>query len=490
MKFVANAPDAAALMMSARSFGNYDLPSALADLIDNSIKAHARKIDLHCDFNDGNPIVRVVDNGRGMSSDELEAAMRPASSNPLTKRMPDDLGRFGWGLKSASFSQCTRLTVITNQAGKLAGAEWNLNEIDDWKMGVLSQTEIGELASSPIVEGTGTEVIWRDCDRLSEQGTIDEANFNSLIVHARNEIALIYHKYLFGEVPRRSLRINLNGQEIRGFDPFYSKHDATLPLEEETLDIGGARVVIRPYVLPHYSKLSSSEFERLAGEDGFIRNQGFYVYRNHRLIIHGTWFRLIKFGELSQLVRICVEIPNTLDDLWKITIDKSDAQLPAKLKTKLKQVVDRVRKKSSRVFRSKGGRLDRDNTTVWTRYARHGEVRYLINRSHPLIGALLEGAEAQEKKSVAAALEVIEQNFPVIAFGADVSSRFEDIHQTEADPETFKRQVEAALPQLLVEAKGDFGVLRELLKHTEPYSQHWPAVEEVLSESGWSHAKS
>ena len=113
MKFITNQPDATSLMTSARSFGNYDLPSALADLIDNSIKAQSHHIKLSCLYNSGDPEIRVVDDGYGMTRDELHIAMRPASANPLADRSPDDLGRFGWGLKSASFSQCKKLMVIT-----------------------------------------------------------------------------------------------------------------------------------------------------------------------------------------------------------------------------------------------------------------------------------------------------------------------------------------------------------------------------------------
>ena len=137
MRYVKNSPDAASLMATARCFGNYDLPSALADLIDNSIKAQSRNIELSCLYNPGNPQVRVLDDGYGMTAEELQLAMRPASSNPLADRSPDDLGRFGWGLKSASFSQCKRLTVITSKRGILSGAQWDLDDVADWKMGVL-----------------------------------------------------------------------------------------------------------------------------------------------------------------------------------------------------------------------------------------------------------------------------------------------------------------------------------------------------------------
>jgi hypothetical protein len=252
--------------------------------------------------------------------------------------------------------------------------------------------------------------------------------------------------------------------------------------------IEGRRIYIQPYILPHYSKVTLSEYERLGGEEGFLRTQGFYIYRNHRLIINGTWFRLAKHGELSQLVRISVEIPNSLDHIWKITIDKGDAQLPAVLKNRLKQIVDGLKVRSSKVFRSKGGRIDSDETTVWSGHARSGEIRYSINRKHPLIASLLGIDDPKTKRAARAVIDVVEQSFPVIAFGEDATQHLPEIHQTEADPHEFRLLVEATLPMMLHEADGDFSLLAELMKRTEPFSRHWKTVQEILREKGWARA--
>ena len=355
MKYETNPPDAASLMMSARSFGNYDLPLALANLIDNSIKARAREITLTCQFNGGDPEIRVRDDGHGLSGQELRDAMRPASSNPLAERTPDDLGKFGWGMKSASFSQCVHLTVLSRKGDELTGCVWNLADVDAWRMGVLDPNEIESLASPELLVKDGVEVIWSDCDRLSESGSVTQAEFNALIVHAGNRLALIFHRYLSGEVRGRKLTLRLNNRRIEPQDPFYRDHEATQQLEAEPLEIGGRTIDIQPFILPHYSKLLPNQYDQLGGEEGFLRNQGFYVYRNHRLIISGTWFRLLRHGELSQLVRVRVDIPNALDHIWKITIDKSDAQLPTALRNRLRQIVDGLRRRSARVYRSREG---------------------------------------------------------------------------------------------------------------------------------------
>lgn len=490
MRFEENPPDAASLMMSARSFGSYDLPGALADLIDNSIKARASEVFLICDFGRGAPVIRIRDNGHGMSAEELRHAMRPASANPLAERSPDDLGRFGWGMKSASFSQCTRLLVLTGRNGQVSGCLWDLEEIDGWRMGILETAEIATAASSELEKTGGVEVVWSNCDRLSENGSLTVDEFNALVMHARNQLALIFHRYLSGEVRGRRLTIWLNGQKIDPWDPFYRDHEATQQLEAESLEIGGRTVDVLPFVLPHYSKLKVSQYDRLGGEEGFLRNQGFYVYRNHRLIISGTWFRLVRHGELSQLVRVRVDIPNALDHIWKITIDKSDVQLPAALRARLRQIVEGLRRRSAKVFRSRGGRLDRTHTTsVWSRYARSGEIHYTINREHPIIKALLASGSDEQQRAATAAIKVIEQAFPVQAFGHDAAGDLDAIHQTLSHPEAFRADLAAALPLLLVQVDGDLAALTALLKITEPWCEAWETTESVLKEKGWLHAK-
>jgi hypothetical protein len=183
-----------------------------------------------------------------------------------------------------------------------------------------------------------------------------------------------------------------------------------------------------------------------------------------------------------------VEIPNSLDHIWKITIDKGDAQLPAVLKNRLKQIVDRLKARSAKVIQSKGGQIDTGETTVWSRHARHGEIRYSINRKHPLIASLLGIDDKEAKHAVRAALNVIEQNFPVTAFGQDAAGRLPEINQTEPDPHEFRQLVTASLPLILLNAGGDLTKLAALMKRTEPFSRHWKTVQEILKEKGWINA--
>jgi hypothetical protein len=486
---VANPPDAAALMMSARSFGNYDLPGALADLVDNSIKARSRSVHISCVQSDTDVEVRVRDDGLGMSAEELAAAMRPASANPEDERSPDDLGRFGWGLKSASFSQCRRLTVISNAGDGASGAEWDLDCIDGWSMAILDEEDVRAVADPAILAGSGTEVIWRNCDRLSELGTIGPATFNELVVHARARLALLFHRFLASEVPGHPLKMTLNGQTIAAFDPFHRDNNATQALAPEEVHLpDGSVIAIRGYVLPHFSKLGLSDYDRLGGEEGFLRNQGFYVYRAGRLIMNGTWFRLVRHGELSQLVRVAIDIPNSVDAMWKITVDKADAQLPSILRDRLRALVAGLRRASAEAFRSRGGRLStKGAVSVWSKFARGGRIRYYVNRDHPLVASLLNDPDAERGRAIAAAITLIEQQFPAVTIGEDVVRAPDAMSQGEFDARAFLETLDASLPSLLAQA-GTMKGLGEALASTEPWSAHGALVRDHLRKKGWVDA--
>ena len=486
---VCNPPDASALMTTARSFGNYDLAGALADLLDNSITAGANSIEITCAYGGGRPEIRVRDDGRGMSAEELHVAMRPASTNPDIERATDDLGRFGWGLKSASFSQCKILTVVSKRQGHYVAATWDLDDIDGWSMATYSGDEARGLLAHPIPTTAGTEVIWQKCDRLSEDNSQTQDQFNEIIAHARRKLSLVFHRYVDGVSGARRLSICLNGTPLDSVDPFYSRHPATQAFPPETIAVTeDATVTMKAYTLPHYTKLQSDEYETLGGPEGYVKNQGFYVYRNNRLIIHGTWFRLAKHGELSKLVRISIDIPNSLDGMWKITIDKSDAQLPSRLRKRMKVLVDGFRGRSARVFRSRGGRIsDGKTTSVWERYVRSQQIQYRLNRSHPLLKGLTERLSPKLRRRLRDVLRLVEQELPIDAVFSDASANPQRLNQSTTDPSKFKDFVCATVPVLLADGESigqSEKKVIESLRTTEPYATHWLIVETYLTDRG------
>jgi len=491
-----NPPNAAALMATARSFGNYDLGSALADLIDNSIDADASTVDVSFAPAGEDFSVRIRDDGRGMAPKELIEAMRPASSNPEADRLHTDLGRFGWGLKSASLSQARVLTVVSWQRDHIASATWDLDDLaDGWQMNFLEGGEAQELLIRPIESPTGTEVIWKNCDRVLESSgsrstsTLDD--LNEKISHSQRHLSLVFHRYL-SKKERGSLEIVLQGNRLLPIDPFMSEHPATQGFKEEIFPVhGGDTVIIKPYIVPHFSKLTTEEKNLLGGDEGLIRNQGFYIYRNARLIIYGTWFRLVPHGELSQLLRIRVDLPdNTQDIEWKITLDKSDAQLPIVLRPLLKRIIEKLRIKSVSVHRKKGVVTGlKDSTPVWNRVVHHGKVKYSINREHPILEALFEMDQSDTFNS---ALKIIESYLPFESMVSDQASLKVDVAQSIVDPEEFAALINNAFLSFKKDApKGESNreAFLDLLRATEPFSSHWSFVESYVNGSLFSQAK-
>ncbi len=482
VKYKANPPNPINLMMSARSFGNYNLSAAISDIIDNSIDANANKIDITHTFIERSPRIMIKDNGLGMSEDELIEAMRPATKNPDDYRSPDELGRFGWGLKSASFSQCKILKVISKKQGKFSGAVWDLDNVAEWNMGILSNDEIKSLELD-ISGESGTCVIWENCDRLSEEKQLDDNTWATLIAGTKEDLALTYHKYLEGKTTSlKKIFISLNGAPIHPYDPYQTSNEATQPLTEEPIKIDNITVKAKAYILPHFSKLARPVQEKLGGKEGMLKNQGFYVYRNSRLIIKGTWFDIVKFGEFSQLVRISLDVPNTLDKFWKITIDKSQASLPLHIKNQLKPIIDKAKQQSSRAYKSKGGKIgSTKNITVWERFSRANEIKFTVNRKHPLIQKMINNDNGKYVNSV---LAIIEQNIPIDSLKRDLENNEAQVVQTVSDLERFKEEFDAVFPDLFNEY-GSPNLLREALKNKlEPYKSNWKIVDDLLRDKG------
>ena len=254
-------------------------------------------------------------------------------------------------------------------------------------------------------------------------------------------------------------------------------------MEAEKIVMGnGANIYLQPYVLPHFSKLTSDEQRTLGGAEGMVRNQGFYVYRNHRLIIHGTWFKLIPHRDLSQLTRVKVDLPNSVDHDWRITLDKAGAQLPSELKKRLRDVVRKFNRRSCSVHRKKGVSLNRlDRSPVWNRTVKNGQVRYAINREHPMIDSLLEkSAEFGEAFDFDMALTLLESYFPTDSFLKDAGAG--EVNQTITSDEDFEALImKCAITYIQTHQTPHR--LEELLgymRKMEPFASHWIFAEEFV----------
>ena len=352
----------------------------------------------------------------------LLRAMRLGTRSPLEERDPSDLGRFGLGLKTASFSQCRRLTVLTRQEGAVSCARWDLDYVvanNQWLVQVPER--IGTIPWAEELGGSGTLVVWEELSTTAESESATEAEFIRELDEARSHLELVFHRYLAGERGLRRISILLNDRPLEPFDPFHAAHAATIVGSEERILFEGQQVVVVAFTLPHHSKVSPLDWERYAGKEGYLKNQGFYVYRQRRLILHGTWFGLTRQTELTRLTRVRIDMPNALDTAWKIDIKKSSAQLPAPIRRRLAKIIEPLVTGSKRVYRSRGKRLLDDNPVpIWSRIQDKNEIRYRINELHPIVTDLISHLGADSHASLLHLLEVAGSALPMDAIFADI----------------------------------------------------------------------
>lgn len=424
-------PHASAIVESLRAFG-YDLPTAIADLVDNSIAAGARNVWLRFDWAGDASTISVADDGHGMSAAELVEAMRLGTQGPLAMRAPQDLGRFGLGLKTASLSQCRRLTVRSRRVGgPMETRCWDLDVIansNDWRLlrtaDTAAETHLRPLATQP----NGTIVLWQNLDRLTHgqdpQSDRHQQRFLERIDGVRRHLGLVFHRLMTGP---EAVEIFVNDRPIEPWDPFLEHHPATHRLPTDPLRLGGVRVPVRAYVLPHVSKLSKAEHEAGGGPRGWLAHQGFYVYRRDRLLVAGDW---LGFGwtkdEHLKLARIAIDLPNSLDHEWQINVTKSRATPPAALRDDLKRIAERTRAEAKNVYTHRGARLtapaeSAPTNRLWLHFTKHDRLFYRINDEHPMVRRVLESAS--DKPALRALLALIQESIPLQHIGVTAAEK-------------------------------------------------------------------
>ncbi|WP_027085828.1 ATP-binding protein [Cohnella panacarvi] len=488
MKTVSLPPHAPTLIESTRAIG-YTLEAAVADIIDNSITALASCVDIFF-FPIYDSYIAILDNGNGMNSTQLETAMRYGSQNPNDNRDANDLGRFGLGLKTASLSQCRTLTVVSKQDNRVEACRWDIDyvtETEEWSLLVLETEE--EMSNVPRIEElnklqSGTLVVWQNLDRLKVGEVNFDRSMSKKMSDVRDHLSLVFHRYISGEAGLKKLRINMNALLVEPADPFLTKRNSQV-MADEVLYIEDAKVVVRPFILPHVSALSSDEINALGGKEGLRKSQGFYIYRNKRLLLGGTWFRMMRQGELSKLARIQVDIPNELDGLWTLDIKKSTAVPPEVVRINLESIVERLAERSKQTWTFRGKKETNDSVVhVWQRFkGKQGGFYYNINRDHPMVEMFLD-APPQVRRNLETLLKAIESQLPLNQLYIDLNSD----KPIENDTETTTHDVEATL-KLLLDQMPTAVMRMELLERlsvSDPFIDY-PKIIERYKTGGVSH---
>lgn len=340
---VASIPSAKRLIRSLRDMG-YEFSTALADLIDNSIEARANTIRITVEWVGEDSYVMIADNGVGMSPNDLRESLRFGSERDYES---DDLGKFGLGLKTASLSQCLRLTVASrrNEARSDIDAYcWDLGHVDAtnrWEILQVKSSDLQTSARQHLKETTGTVVIWEQLDRIlgykKPEGEMARKQLITMCRELEEHLSMVFHRFLAGEVRGRRLAIYINDNKIIPWDPFARGEASTSKLDSVSLRVEGEKgksdVVIEPYVLPTQAKFSSQEaFNRASGPNKWNRQQGFYIYRADRMIQSGGWSNLRTLDEHIKLARVALHFSPKLDDEFRINVPKMRVALPSVLR--------------------------------------------------------------------------------------------------------------------------------------------------------------
>lgn len=489
-------PSPISLVESLRDIG-YTLETAISDIIDNSITANSENINIEFRWENDNSWISIIDDGNGMTQKELINAMRFGSQNPLEIRDQNDLGRFGLGLKTASFSQARVLTVLSKKENLTSIVEWDLDYLKEsengWKLKLIDNKNLFEKSNvilnmlfSQYLENlkSGTIVLLRKLDRfiLNNSDKLNQKFFDSSISSVEEHLKLVFHRFISGDAKNKKINIFMNQNKLEAFNPFYPKKSTEL--EDQEIIVEGSSVTIKPYILPHFNKISRDEFNKFAGEEGYLQNQGFYIYRNRRLIIKGDWFKLIKKAELTKLLRVQIDIPNTLDHLWKIDIKKSHASPPEIVKKELKQIIGRIKFAGEKVIKRTGTIIKTPTKPVWLRVARDNFISYEINREHPLIQNVLKKLSGENKTNIKEVFSIIESTFPSNFFYRDMAENPKSFKLSSIDEEKFRKLFDL----FIVTWENDNASKEKIIEDfraAEPFSSNIDLTDELLTERGY-----
>lgn len=426
-------PNPGSILGSLRSIG-YNLKTALSDIIDNSIAAEAKRIEIvNSNLEEDEAQLKwiaIVDDGQGMTKDEMLKALTLGGEGIELERNPEDLGRFGLGLKTASVSQCRKLTLISKSKNNeihtlvfdldhIMNIGWEVYAIENSSQ--LINTIKKRVEDTTIFDNQSwTVVYWENLDKIK---TASVASFYAELSKVKNHFELIYHKF------KDSVHIRLNGTLVNYWDPY--KTAVSSQEKQYKYSKYADTYSIKGHVLKHSSEFESTQaYENQSLIGTFNQNQGFFIYRNKRLIYRGSWLGLFNKEHHYILARIEINLTNKLEsDLaWGVNISKSSVSIPRFAEADIRAECNRIRSEANNTFRFHGGvrkhtirnkSADTEIQPIWNFESKGSKIgeknQYRINTKHPLFESYLKkvGADAEGKKEFKHLLRYLENYLPI-----------------------------------------------------------------------------
>ena len=365
-----NIPDAARLISGLRDTG-YDLYTAAADIIDNSIAANATEVNVQMVLlESGQKFVYFGDNGVGMTPSQLWSAMKYGSpKRPSSK----SLGKFGLGLKTASSSCCRKFAVIrrADKKSPLEKLVWDLDHVERENKWQMIKEEVSKEEQDRFKEmcgDKGTLVIWSKCDNVlgklyEEPGGTKERNaLNKRREKLSEHLGKVFHKYLDAENYQEfaNVKIYLNDEEVLPWNPFYPERSEQVLADSETKIVVGSDddddtkifAEIRAWILPHAKDMTTEENRSKAKISN--RSQGFYIYREGRLIFSEGWLGIFRSDDPHwSLLRVEFCFNSDLDHAFQVDVKKSRIMFDPAIEEDLKERLKTARNEADRRYRRK-----------------------------------------------------------------------------------------------------------------------------------------
>lgn len=385
MSRIVDASPPAKAHINALSKIGYDFNTAVSDIIDNSIAAKSKNIEVEFSLDHEKPLLLVMDNGFGMDEGELISNMSIGCKDPDLERNPGDLGRFGAGMKTASFSQADILTVISKKdQSKFSAAVWDkkLVERDGWKLQVLDYEEYEHMIPTSFRDSkAGTIIRWDEISCIQSQFNLPDKQLqiDEICDLLHSHIGLFFHRFLTGP---DSISIKINNREVEPIDPFMRNIKGSEELGRTSLRGGSSgkdKITIKAYRLPFLKNMTQSQIDQYGGESSIRQNQGLYIYREKRLIIAGGWLGMRQKMALSGLARVQIDIPSSLDHEWSTDVKKSLLHIPFGLKNKIKRLLAKPVKGSAAAYNYRGKKEHANEFWLIKNDERNKQISYEID---------------------------------------------------------------------------------------------------------------
>ncbi len=419
----------------------YNFNTAIADIIDNSISAKSKNIQIEFYQVDEVAIFFIADDGVGMTEPELITNMSIGCKDPADERDSGDLGRFGAGLKTASFSQASVLSVISKtKSSPVAAAVWDKAVVakSGWMLEVLETPEIQKII--PISCNNfeeGTIVRWDNIWAIQEllHSPDKQLQIDELCAKLHSYIGLYFHRFLSKP---HSMTIKINNRPVVAIDPFMKSIKGSEELASTSLrggKYGKDRLVITAYRLPFFTNMTQSQLDLYGGEASIRQNQGLYVYREERLIVAGEWMGLQKNLNLAGLARIQVDIPASLDNEWSTDVKKSSLQIPQKVKAQIRRLLSKPVAASRGAYIYRGKQEVENHFWLINHDERNDRVTYQIDPQNSKLRTVMEQLGSSGKRQLALYLLSLAEAIPVNHIYAAMGNSLKSISQNNLNDE-------------------------------------------------------